>query len=231
MNFGSVVSRATGWDGEATAKIVLLTKIRVWSCCRWFVNMLRIWLSSGEQLAAVPVGEVRDVRSLKQHLHGICGLPRFRQRLLGEGRSLEDEFELECSLDLQLVLLQFDTSPDHAHQLAHQLQHAARHNFPSQVEELLSRPQDPDVTGTMGESALYVASERGHLQVVSLLLEAGASKNVICGRWTRLTPLGVASREGHTEIVRLLLEAGGTATDRRDRCFITSLFGLIAWSC
>ena len=217
MNFGSVVSRATGWDGEATAKIVLLTKIRVWSCCRWFVNMLRIWLSSGEQLAAVPVGEVRDVRSLKQHLHSICGLPRFRQRLLGEGRSLEDEFELECSLDLQLVLLQFDTSPDHAHQLAHQLQHAARHNFPSQVEELLSRPQDPDVTGTMGESALYAASERGHLQVVSLLLEAGASKNVICGRWTRLTPLGVASREGHTEIVRLLLEAGGTATDRRDR--------------
>ncbi|CAE7473789.1 ANK1 [Symbiodinium natans] len=178
--------------------------------------MLRVWLASGQQLAAVPVEKVQNVLSLKQHLQGICGLPRFRQRLLGDGISLADDVELESPMDLQLVLLHFSCA---SLEQADELQSAAKHNFVSKVEEVLYRPQDPDLRGIAGESALYIASERGHLEVVRLLLEAGASKDVICGRWTRLTPLGVASREGHREVVMLLLAggSGGVDRERRDR--------------
>ena len=31
-------------------------------------DVIRVWLASGEQLAAIPVGEFPNVRSLKQHL-------------------------------------------------------------------------------------------------------------------------------------------------------------------
>ena len=53
--------------------------------------MLRVWTVSGEELAALPVEEQSDVRSLKQHLQRFHGLPRFRQRLLCNGSSLDDD--------------------------------------------------------------------------------------------------------------------------------------------
>ena len=119
-------------------------------------------------------------------------------------------------MDLQLVLLHFSSAT--AEEVS-ELQVAVKHNFVSKVEEVLSRPQDPDLTGgSNGETPLYTASERGHAEIVQLLLEAGASKDEICGRWTRLTPLAVASREGHMAIVQMLLAAGSNEENaRRDR--------------
>ena len=77
-------------------------------------DVLRVWQTSGSLLAAIPQKEatqkLQDVRSLKRHLQGLCGLPRFRQRLLHEDTPLEDENKLlsqRLPTDLQLVLLSF----------------------------------------------------------------------------------------------------------------------------
>ncbi|OLQ10797.1 hypothetical protein AK812_SmicGene5435 [Symbiodinium microadriaticum] len=47
--------------------------------------MLRVYMVSGDELAAIPVATVSDVRELKQQLQKHCGVPRFRQRLLRNG--------------------------------------------------------------------------------------------------------------------------------------------------
>ena len=111
-------------------------------------------------------------------------------------------------MDLQMVLLHFSSASVEEVEALHA---AVTQNLTSQVEEILYRPQNPDLTrGNKGETPLYVAAERGHPEVVRLLLEAGASTDEICGRWTRLTPLGVAAREGHVQIVQMLLAAGAS---------------------
>ena len=70
--------------------------------------MLRITKLSGEEVASIAVGEVSDVRSLKRRLSQLPGVPsRFRQRLLLNGRELEDAMELDSPMELQLVLLPF----------------------------------------------------------------------------------------------------------------------------
>jgi uncharacterized protein len=53
---------------------------------------------------------------------------------------------------------------------------------------------------------LYIACETGHLEVVRLLVDAGANVD----KWDKGddTPLSIASQEGHYEIVRLLVDAG-----------------------
>ena len=59
--------------------------------------MLRITLLSGEELT-----------SLKQRLHQQHGLPpRFRQRLLHEGSTLDDDVQLDSAMDLQLLIVAF----------------------------------------------------------------------------------------------------------------------------
>ena len=68
------------------------------------------------------------------------------------------------------------------------------------IDKLLRRPQD-----TNGPS-LFVAAENGHLEVVRLLLEAGADEN--SERTDGATAMFLAAEEGHLEVVRSLLEAG-----------------------
>ena len=53
--------------------------------------MLRITQLSGEELTSIPIEELSDVKALKQRLHENHGLPpRFRQRLLQGGTTLDD---------------------------------------------------------------------------------------------------------------------------------------------
>jgi ankyrin repeat protein len=63
-----------------------------------------------------------------------------------------------------------------------------------------------------GDSALYVACERGYTEIVELLLHAGAWPQpdpVTPQCWLDVeTPLFGAILEGHTSVVDLLLEAG-----------------------
>ena len=66
-----------------------------------------------------------------------------------------------------------------------------------------------------GYTALMAASEMGHIDIVKLLIEAGANVNAMTEEGTMfavddagLTALMYASREGHIDIVKLLIEAG-----------------------
>ena len=60
------------------------------------------------------------MRGLKQHLTQLHGLPpRFRQRVLFLGESLEDAERLDSPMDLDVVLLTFaDVSEGQAEELA-----------------------------------------------------------------------------------------------------------------
>ena len=83
------------------------------------------------------------IRTVKRHLQHLCGQPRFRQRLLlPDGEMLSDDVVLLGPLDVQLILLPFEASSEA--QVA-QLQQAARKNHTATMEELLQRPQDPDL--------------------------------------------------------------------------------------
>ena len=67
---------------------------------------------------------------------------------------------------------------------------------------------DIDAFGEYGETALHKASENGHLDVVRLLLEAGADLERCCeSDLDTLTPLYFAIQGGNSEIVKILLEA------------------------
>ena len=60
------------------------------------------------------------------------------------------------------------------------------------------------------QTALYLASEAGNVEVVDELLNAGADVNLAPGPaeygWT--PPIGIASENGHLEVVKLLLNSG-----------------------
>ena len=56
----------------------------------------------------------------------------------------------------------------------------------------------------VGMTALMHASSAGHAEVVRLLLEAGAAKD-LHGFGSGTTALGCAAAAGHAEIVQLLL--------------------------
>ena len=53
---------------------------------------------------------------------------------------------------------------------------------------------------------LFIASQSGHLEVVCLLSDAGADKDIALQGGA--TPLFIASQGGHLEVVCLLFDAG-----------------------
>ena len=112
------------------------------------------------------------VRALKQQLRSMCGLSRFRQRLVfvDDMAVLDDEGLLRPG-EVQVVRLSFCPASD-AQVTA--LRDAARRGLSAEVEALLQRPQDPD----LGHPApLFEASKHSQTQVVRLLLEANADKD------------------------------------------------------
>ena len=179
--------------------------------------MLHVWKASGEELVALHIEGLGEVKAVKQYLEKLCGLPRFRQELLHEGCNLDDSAFLRMQADVQLVLLSFsDASQEQVDELASM----AGAGFQTEVEKILKRPQDPDLLASDGTTALYQASLHGRADVVRLLLEAGADKEL--GRKdaeSARTPLRVACERGHTEVLRLLLQARANwnATDEHGR--------------
>ncbi|CAE7747451.1 CFBP1 [Symbiodinium sp. KB8] len=160
---------------------------------------------SGEALTSIPVEELHDVRALKQCLNQLHGLPpRFRQRVFLRGELLEDTTKLDSPMDLDLVVLAFaDVSQSDVDDL---ILHAEE-GIMAEVESKLQLPLNPDSLNSSGFTALQMASGCGHVEIVKLLVEAGAAKDVR-EIFFRRTELMLASSNGHVEVVRLLMEAG-----------------------
>ncbi|CAE7904859.1 AKT1 [Symbiodinium microadriaticum] len=170
-------------------------------------KLIRVFAASGFEVASIPSDVLTDVRSLKKQLHGICGFPRFRQRLLHNASILQDQMKLDSEMDLQLVTLPFAPVPM-VDQMKPYL--ATDSGDLEQLEEFLQRPIDPNLH-TFGDQGgltlLLYAAYKGGLEAAEMLLEAGADPNLPGGP-NKDTPLGVASCAGDEKMVRLLMNAG-----------------------
>ena len=164
--------------------------------------MLRVLSASGEEVATRHADELRDVVALKQELQRLCGVPRFRQRLLHNSIHLEDDATLSCPMDVQLVLLHFVNSSQEEVDVCTE---AASNGDAQVVLNILQRPQDPDLVDQEGDTALFRAALQGHSEIVRLLLEAHADADTACRHGS--TPLFEACDFGHVETVQLLLDA------------------------
>ncbi|ROQ69354.1 ankyrin repeat protein [Streptomyces sp. 840.1] len=76
------------------------------------------------------------------------------------------------------------------------------------VARLLKHVAAVDAVGTGGRTALDTAAERGHADVVRLLLGAGADPQQRAGEHQESTPLCLAASRGHRAVVEVLLDAG-----------------------
>ena len=184
--------------------------------------MIRIrMMASGEEVCVLPASNVHSMfaesgcslKALKQHLHSLCGTPRFRQRLICPlGEELTDGTSFEMFRDLNLVLLPLcQTSMDQADDLVA----AAKQGAVATVEAMLTACQDPNQTDRAGWSALLGAAGAGAQGSVELLLEAGADKNGLCTH-DGTTPLMLAAVSGHLDIVRTLLRASADKDQSAD---------------
>ena len=147
----------------------------------------------------------QTIRDLKERLAASrMGIPRFRQRLLSQNVELDDQMPLNPDVPLLLVLLDFCPSDRRMDSL---FIAATAELRVREVETMLGRPQDPNTKDPETKHpAFSVAASRGNLQLVQLLLEAGADKNIKSA--DGLTPLHLAVRYGHLEVARFLVEIG-----------------------
>ena len=167
-------------------------------------SMMQVFTVSGRLVAQLEEDELdymvetgKVVRDLKRLLSTQVGCSSFQQRLFSdESRELEDDFALRSLSSVQLVILPLCAIHE---TMEEELLTSCLENNVVHVERLLQKAFDPNERGY-----LFVAATKGHLEVVRLLLEAGADKDAA----ERHRPLHFAALEGHLEVVRLLLEAG-----------------------
>lgn len=79
------------------------------------------------------------------------------------------------------------------------------------VARLLSDGAEVDGLGGDGRSALDLAVHAGHVEVVRVLLEAGADSQQRAGTYGEVTPLCLAAMFGYVAVAELLLDAGAAA--------------------
>ena len=173
--------------------------------------------ASGEELVRLAAHDLPDpaesqgtsVRALKQLLAKRINLSRFRQRLFTDGGELlHDDIQLSPPLNLQLLkldLLKRDKERDEA------FMDACEQNRVPEVEDMLCGSQDPDTVFEFDHgyvTVLHLAAQGGCLEVVGLLLEAGADKDKCDSHGA--TPLHAAAVAcgGQLEVAQLLLESG-----------------------
>ena len=181
---------------------------------------LRVCTLSGVEIARISTAQLErmegpPVVALKRHLQGICGMSRFRQKLLHNHTILRDD-DLHVPLlalepkDLQLVQLPVVSKK----WLAKELVYCVRRGEVERLELLLQEPADPNTrVGLRGWYLLHMVAYMGKVEIAELLLEAGADKE----RPTddedfeyglkRVTPLMVACRKNRFRVAQLLLRA------------------------
>ena len=104
---------------------------------------------------------------------------------------------------------------------------ASNLNKPKIVKVLLDAGADPNVKDTCDDTALMIASARGHLQVVQVLLENPQTdpnlKNEEWGDGYGSTALIDASGRGHSQVVKTLLSHPKIDPNLRERDGFTAL--------
>jgi hypothetical protein len=60
-----------------------------------------------------------------------------------------------------------------------------------------------------GFSCLYISAQKGHLEVVNAVLEAGGRELLMLTVDGGASCLYISAQNGHLEVVKALLEAGG----------------------
>ena len=168
---------------------------------------------SGDVLAEFGVDEFQKlvethgdtVRALKIELQGRGFCCRFRLRILNDSAEMQDDEKLMPQSNLKLVQMNLSPPDEVENEIFFE---ACEEGLPEEVEKKLNKCQDPNAAVVGGVPALHQASFNGHLEVVRLLLEAGASCNQTANQGK--TPLICAAENGHMEVVRLLLEAGSS---------------------
>ncbi|CAE7441121.1 warA [Symbiodinium sp. CCMP2592] len=165
-------------------------------------NQVVVWTVAGQKLATLHLRSVSTVRALKQHLQGLCGQPRFRQRLLHRDHVLENRAwmrALQAPIDLQLVIVPYTEASE---EQLKSLCTASGSGILTVVEEMLQLPLDPNAC----PKALIAACFGGHNDVVRLLLEAGADRSSRDGFWT---PMRAAFSQQHYEVLLQLWQPFG----------------------
>jgi len=89
---------------------------------------------------------------------------------------------------------------------------AARKGDAKAIEALLARGVNVNAPFRYNATALSYACDRGHTDVVKVLLAHGADVNVK-DSFYGATPISWAVSKGHTEIVKMLLQKGATGLD------------------
>lgn len=83
------------------------------------------------------------------------------------------------------------------------------------VDALLRAGANPNAAGIGGVTPLYLAASEGRVDVMRMLISAGADVNQAASRYGE-TPLMVVAVRGHYDAARMLLEAGADASARRN---------------
>jgi outer membrane protein assembly factor BamB len=92
------------------------------------------------------------------------------------------------------------------------LRDAARRGDVEKVKELLAKKVEVDAPSEYGVTALALACDHGHGEVVKLLLEAGAKPGAK-DKFYRISPLGWAISRQKTAIVEMLLQRDGAEAE------------------
>lgn len=99
-----------------------------------------------------------------------------------------------------------DQEPEYARGAQAELIAAAGRDDFKAVSELLATGVNPNLSrDRWGDRALSRAVVNGNVEMVRILLEAGANPDL---KGRGFTPLGMAALRGHAQIARLLLKAG-----------------------
>ncbi|WP_091625037.1 ankyrin repeat domain-containing protein [Micromonospora peucetia] len=95
--------------------------------------------------------------------------------------------------------------------------HGALHKDAVAVSALLRVGADPNAADQEGTTPLYQASVHGAVDLVRLLLAAGAAPNTESGHGQEGTPLCAAAVGGYPDVVRELLAHGADPNLREDQ--------------
>eukprot|EP00439_Symbiodinium_sp_Y106_P052429 s925_g7.t1 len=171
--------------------------------------MLLVRGLSGQELAAVHAEDFRDVRALKHHLRKLHSYPVSLQQLVRDGSCLRDDDRVDSATDLQLVLLSAVSDVQSWQAGAELVDYAARIGDLQATRSLLQAGAKTDLRDDAGQTALMHAAWGGHVQIVRLLVELGADKDMLSfGITYGMSALGMAARRERLDMVRLLVDAG-----------------------